>query len=137
MTGKARHEGKAAQLIAVSKAIERTARELRQPQRPEILADRLGTIMRLCGEARLHAMRTGELPTVERIQRDVDDPLADVLASLQQVLGEVLEARPFALFVFTERLTNYVSNAERGDVVEALREFVAAHDVSGPEPGAA
>jgi len=47
------------------------------------------------------------------------------------ILGDVFEGRGFALFVFDfgpDGMMNWLSNAEREDMLVALREFIAANE---------
>ncbi len=68
----------------------------------------------------------------ETISELIPDELSIVMESLAGVIRENIEPAAYALFVFgrSERggQLAYVSNAERDDLAQVLREFIVAHE---------
>ena len=68
----------------------------------------------------------------ESITELIPDELSTVMESLAAVIRENIDPAAYALFVFgrSERggQLAYVSNAERDDLAQVLREFIVAHE---------
>lgn len=63
--------------------------------------------------------------------------LRDSMNRVGSILGETFEGRGFALFVFDfgpDGTMNWLSNAQRDDMIAALREFIAAQEGNAHEP---
>ncbi len=77
----------------------------------------------------LHSEPTGEV-IQERIVEDLEAPMN----ALSEVIMDVVAPFGFALLVFSQDpkdpRTNYVSNCNRDDICEAMREFVTVHEAS-------
>jgi len=67
--------------------------------------------------------------------REINDQLQpeleETMQNLASVLADLLKPYGFALFVFEfgeNALFNYVSNAQREDMVATMKDFIAAHE---------
>lgn len=112
---------KARQLVEIARAIVGTvdavhARHLSQQ------ADQLA------GEIRL-ALAKAHDPKGDVIKHTVADGLEPILQAYAAQLREDLPGIGFALLVFHDGLTNYVSNCVRDDIVAAMHEFISMHDL--------
>lgn len=112
---------KARQLVELARAIVGTidaerARQLSQE------ADKLA------GEIRL-ALAKAHDPKGDVIKHTVAQGLEPILQAYAAQLREDLPGVGFALLVFHDGLTNYVSNCVRDDIVAAMHEFIAMHEL--------
>jgi hypothetical protein len=54
---------------------------------------------------------------------------------LGPALDEALDRAPYALFVFSKKRANYISNCELEELIIAMREFIAAMEGRLITPG--
>jgi hypothetical protein len=68
---------------------------------------------------------------------EITPELRDSMNRVGRLLGQTFEGRGFALFVFDywpDGTMNYLSNADRADMLVALREFIAVNEDRAHEP---
>lgn len=76
--------------------------------------------------------------TAISMSKHITPGLRDSMKRVGSILGEVLGDKGFALLVFdlrtTEGFMSYISNAEREDMLTAMREFIAVNEGRAHEP---
>lgn len=115
----ARHQ--AHELAKVAKAISGTL----DAARARALAQQAD---RLAGQIRL-ALAKAHDPQGDAIKQTVADGLEPILQAYAAQLSEDLPGVGFSLLVFHDGLTNYFSNCARDDIVAAMHEFIAMHEL--------
>lgn len=70
-------------------------------------------------------------PETGEISPDLQPEVDEVMRSLAQALTEMLAPHGFALLVFSfgeDSMLNYISNAQREDMIAVMREFIARQE---------
>lgn len=67
----------------------------------------------------------------KHIRPEITPGLRESMNRVGKIIGEVFDGRGFALLVFDfgpDGTMNYLSNAQRDDMLAAMKEFIATHE---------